>query len=132
MILTDSSVWIDYFNGNQTWQTNKLDFLLSDELIITGDIILTEILQGFRNDLDFRIAKKALNSLPCYTLCGKEIALKSANNFRVLRKRGVTIRKTIDMIIGTFCIENGFILLHDDKDFLPLIELLQLKVLQPA
>ena len=130
MIFVDSSVWIDYFNGNKTWQTDQLDRLLGEELIIIGDIVLVEVLQGFRKDKDFVNAKKALSLLPCPTLCGIEIAIKSAVNFRTLRKKGVTIRKTVDMIIGTFCIENNHPLLHDDKDFEPLVKHLELKVLR--
>ncbi len=130
MIFVDSSVWIDYFNGNITWQTDRLARLLGEELIIIGDIVLVEVLQGFRKDKDFVHAKKALSLLPCPTLCGIEIAIKSAVNFRRLRKKGVTIRKTVDMIIGTFCIENNHTLLHDDKDFEPLTKHLELKVVK--
>ena len=130
MIFVDSSVWIDYFNGNKSWQTDQLDQLLGEELIIIGDIVLAEVLQGFRNEKDFENAKKALSLLPCPNLCGIEIAIKSAVNFRTLRKKGITIRKTIDMIIGTFCIENSHTLLHDDKDFELLVKHLKLKVLR--
>lgn len=130
MIFVDSSVWIDYFNGNITWQTDRLARLLGEELIIIGDIVLVEVLQGFRKDKDFVNAKKALSLLPCPTLCGIEIAIKSAVNFRTLRKKGVTIRKTVDMIIGTFCIENNHPLLHDDKDFEPLTKHLELQVVK--
>ena len=130
MIFVDSSVWIDYFNGNITWQTDRLARLLGEELIIIGDIVLVEVLQGFRKDKDFVHAKKALSLLPCPTLCGIEIAIKSAVNFGTLRKKGVAIRKTVDMIIGTFCIENNHTLLHDDKDFEPLTKHLELKVVK--
>ncbi len=129
MIFVDTSVWIDYFNGNKTWQTDRLAQLLGEELIIIGDIVLAEILQGFRHDNDFENAKKALSLLPCPNLCGIEIAVKSAVNFRTLRKKGITISKTVDMIIGTFCIENDHTLLHDDKDFEPLVNHLELKEL---
>jgi len=130
MIFVDSSVWINYFNGNITWQTDRLARLLGEELIIIGDIVLVEVLQGFRKDKDFVNAKKALSLLPCPTLCGIKIAIKSAANFRTLRKKGVTIRKTVDMIIGTFCIENNHTLLHDDKHFAPLTKHLELKVVK--
>jgi predicted nucleic acid-binding protein len=123
MILVDTSVWVDYFNGTINWQTDKLDALLAKEFVIMGDIILAEILQGFRKDSDFNTAKKVLSYLSCFTLSNKEIAIKSASNFRFLRKKGITVRKTIDMLIGTFCIENEISLLHNDKDFLPLKEL---------
>jgi len=123
MILVDTSVWIDYFNGQQNRPTNKLDELLSSELVVLGDIILAETLQGFRKDKDFSKAKKALDSLTCYSICNKKNAIKSAENFRYLRKKGITIRKTTDMLIGTFCIENNIPLLHNDKDFRPLEEI---------
>ena len=119
MILVDSSVLIDYFNGNETWQVLKLDEMLGKEIIVIGDYILTEVLQGFRNDKDYETAKNIFNTFPCMDICGEEIAIKSANNYRRLKKKGITIRKTIDVIISTFCIENDFILLHNDKDFFP-------------
>ncbi|MDZ7742696.1 MAG: PIN domain nuclease [Bacteroidota bacterium] len=117
MILVDTSVWIDYFNGIINQHTNKLDDLLKDEQVITGDIILTEVLQGFRRDADFSKAKEALGMLDCYSICNEHLAVKSAENFRRLKKKGVTVRKTTDMLIGTFCIENKIPLLHNDRDF---------------
>ena len=120
MILVDTSVWIDYFNGKKNRQTDKLDELLAVEQVIMGDIILTEILQGLRKDSDFRKAKNQLGSLVCMTISNKDLAIKSAENFRKLRKSGITVRKTTDMLIGTFCIENNVPLLHNDKDFTPL------------
>jgi predicted nucleic acid-binding protein len=126
MILVDSSVWIDYFNGNDTPQTLTLDNLLGVELLGVGDLILTEVLQGFRADADYRTAKKVLNSLTLFNMLGYEVAIKSADNFRALRKQGVTIRKTIDVIIATFCIENGHSLLFCDKDFIPFVDYLGL------
>ena len=117
MILVDTSVWIDYFNGIINDHTEKLDELLTSEIIITGDVILAEILQGFKRDSDFKKAKEALDLLDCYALVNKQFAVKSAENYRYLRKKGITIRKTTDMIIGTFCIENKIPLLHNDKDF---------------
>ncbi len=119
MILVDSSVWIDYFNGRATRQTDRLDELLGSDLLLTGDIILAEVLQGFRDDRDFRRAKRALDGLEFRTMLGRDIALKSAANYRALRAQGVTVRKTIDMLIATFCIENGHELLHTDRDFDP-------------
>ncbi len=122
MILVDSSVWIDYFNGRDTAQTDKLDELLGVELLGIGDIILTEVLQGFRADRDYRTAKKALTSLTVFNMLGIEIAIKSADNFRILRKQGITIRKTNDVIIATFCLENDHSLLFSDKDFIPFVQ----------
>ncbi len=123
MILVDTSVWIDYFNGLKNSHTDKLDDLLTSELVLMGDIILAEILQGFRIDADYRNAKEDLDSLVCFSISNKNIAIKSAENFRYLRKRGITIRKTTNMLIGTFCIEKNIPLLHNDKDFLPLTDL---------
>jgi predicted nucleic acid-binding protein len=131
MILVDSSVWIDYFNGNRTWQTDLLDESLSYRPIIIGDIILTEVLQGFKSDKDFKAAKSHLDALPFMQIGGYEVALKSAQNYRSLRKKGVTVRKTIDVIIATFCIIEGLTLLHDDRDFDPMVSHLSLKELRP-
>jgi hypothetical protein len=128
LIVVDSSVWIDYFNGKITPKTNWLDSALGNEPILIGDIILTEVLQGFQSDSDFKKAKSLLLSFHVVEMLGMEVALKSASNYRYLRKKGVTIRKTIDVIIGTFCIHNAFSLLHDDKDFTPLEKHLHLRV----
>lgn len=121
MILVDSSVWIDYFNGKQTWQTDTLDNYLTVKPIIMGDLIFTEILQGFRSNKDFEKAKFFLSALPFYQMCGYNIAFQSAQNYRKLRKSGITVRKTIDVIIATFCINNDYLLLHDDRDFEPIL-----------
>ncbi len=117
MILVDTSVWIDYFNGIENKQTESLDRILSEQSVLLGDIILTEILQGFDNDKEFRLAKQALEPLDCVHLGGKSLAIKAASNFRFLRSKGVTIRKTVDMLIGSWCIEHEVELLHNDKDF---------------
>ncbi len=127
MIVVDSSVWIDYFTGRSTPETEKLDALLGEEPIAIGDIILTEVLQGFRTDKDFKKARELLTSLTVVPMLGTDIALKSALNFRTLRKKGITIRKTIDSIIATYCIENKMSLLHSDKDFIPFQKHLKLK-----
>ncbi|MCD4676009.1 MAG: PIN domain nuclease [Desulfobacula sp.] len=127
MILVDTSVWIDYFNGITNQKTNKLDLILSTDIVITGDIILTEILQGFRDDKDYQIAKKHLEPIYYYQFLNKELSIKAAENFRFLRKKGITIRKTTDILIGTFCIEYDIPLLHNDKDFEPMEKYLHLK-----
>ncbi len=127
MILVDSSVLIDYFNGINNWHTDELNALLGNELVITGDYILAEVLQGFRNDNDYKVAKEIMQSFPCFNICNEELAIKSADNFRYLRTKGITIRKTVDLIIGTFCIENDIELLHKDKDFEPMEKYLNLK-----
>ncbi|MGD0958788.1 MAG: PIN domain nuclease [Methylomonas sp.] len=126
MILVDSSVWIDYFNGAETPATKKLDGLLGVQPVCSGDLILAEVLQGFRQDNDYQAAKSLLCSLPIYAMLGTDIGLKSADNFRFLRKQGITIRKTIDTLIATYCIECGLPLLHSDKDFLPFQQFLGL------
>ena len=126
MILVDSSVWIDYFNGTETLATKKLDGLLGTQPLCTGDLILAEVLQGFREDTDYQTAKKLLFSLPIHAMVGTDISLKSADNFRKLRKQGITIRKTIDTLIATYCIESSLPLLHSDKDFLPFQQFLGL------
>jgi predicted nucleic acid-binding protein len=128
LILVDSSVWIDYFNGTETLATKKLDGLLGIQPICTGDLILAEVLQGFRQDSDYQAAKTLLCALPVYPMVGVALSLKSVENFRVLRKQGITIRKTIDTMIATFCIENNFLLLHSDKDFQPFQQILGLQV----
>ena len=127
MILVDSSVWVDYFTGKPTPATDKLDLLLGNELVAIGDLMLTEVLQGFRADKDYRQARKMLLSLTVLNILDTTIALKSAANFRALRKRGITVRKTSDAIIATYCIENGLPLLHSDKDFEPFHKHLGLK-----
>ena len=127
MILVDSSVWIDYFNGKETRQTNWLDTSLGQIPVLMGDLILTEVLQGFKNDKEFGIAKDLLFGLPFMAMGGKALALDSAKNYRTLRKNALTVRKTIDVIIGTFCIHYHLPLLHDDKDFEPMVNLLGLK-----
>lgn len=117
MILVDTSVWIDYFNGRSTNHTKTLDILLSEDTVLIADIILTEILQGFDKTRDFDLARKALDELECVQITNKTLAVKAASNFRYLRAKGITIRKTIDMLIATWCIENSIPLLHNDSDF---------------
>jgi predicted nucleic acid-binding protein len=122
MIIVDSSVWIDYFNGRDIPEVVKLDHLLETELLGVGDLIVAEVLQGFRQDKDYQTAKRLLTSLTLFEMLGVGMAVKSADNFRELRKRGITVRKTIDVMIATFCIENGHGLLFSDKDFIPFVE----------
>jgi predicted nucleic acid-binding protein len=117
MILVDSSVWIDYFRGTPTKQTNKLDALLGENLLAIGDLILIEILQGFISERAFRIALSTLRALDFVTIGGLDVALPAAINYRRLRSLGVTTRKTIDTAIATRCIVSGYALLHDDHDF---------------
>ena len=128
MIIADTSVWIDYARGVESLQTDLLDYELLHERVATGDIIIVEFLRGFREDGDLKAAKAIMEKLEYYDFLGKEMAIKSAENYRKLRKLGVTVRKTIDVIIGSFCIEHGFELLHNDHDFDPMEEYLGLRV----
>jgi len=127
VILIDSSVWIDYFRGIKSSQTDRLHALLGNEPIATGDLVLAEVLHGFGSAQDFNQAKKLLTSLPIIELVGGDIAIQAANNFRTLRSLGVTVRKTIDTLIATSCIEKGLALLYSDKDFDPYVEHLGLQ-----
>ena len=126
MILVDSSVWIDYFRGIATPQSDRLDALLGSEPIATGDLILAEVLQGFADDRDFDRALSLLTELDVIDIGGQDIAIQAARNFRSLRTRGVTIRKTVDTLIATRCIENRLSLLHSDRDFDPFVTYLGL------
>jgi len=126
VILVDTSVWIDYFNGLESKETNMLDTALVDGVVAIGDVILLEILQGFRSDKDYNRAKKTLATLDQYEMLGHSMVAKCANNYRALRKKGITIRKTADIIIATFCIDNKFPLLFSDRDFIPLVKHLKL------
>jgi predicted nucleic acid-binding protein len=119
MWIVDSSVWIDYFGGKITPQTDLLHAALGWRAIAVGDIILCEVLQGYRRQRDFEVARQALLQFPVYTIGGTEIALKSAENYRALRRQGITVRKTVDCLIATFVMERGFSLLHNDRDFDP-------------
>lgn len=127
MILVDSSVWIDYFNGNDSAEADFLDRILGNRAVAIGDLILTEVLQGFRHEKDYKVAKNLLEELTVFDLLGKKMAIKSADNFRKLRKKGLTIRKTADVIIATYCIEHSLPLLFSDKDFQPFVEHLALR-----
>lgn len=131
MIVVDTSVWVDYFNGVSTPHTDLLDRLLLQERILIGDLILTEVLQGFRSDVDFRKARMLLDALEFSPMLGREIALRSAQNYRKLRRAGATVRKTIDVMIATFCIVNRHRLLHTDRDFEPIEKHLGLRVIRP-
>ncbi len=115
MILVDSSIWIDFFNGVESSKTKLLDNALGTQTILMGDIILAEVLQGCDND--YEMVKERLSHLECISLVGKEIAIRSSQNYRLLRSKGVIVRKTVDMLIGTWCIEYRVPLLHNDKDF---------------
>lgn len=127
MILVDSSVWIDYFNGKGSPETDFLNEILGVYPVATGDLILTEVLQGFRHDKDYNTAKRLLTELVIFELLGTKMAMKSADNYRKLRKRGVTVRKPVDVIIASFCLEHDLPLLFSDKDFKPFVEYFDLR-----
>ncbi|MBS3959665.1 MAG: PIN domain nuclease [Xanthomonadaceae bacterium] len=128
MILVDSSVWVDYFRGTRNEQTDLLDVLLSSEPVAVGDLMLAEVLQGLNAERDFNRAKNVLLSLQQVAIGGTEIAIQAARNFRTLRLHGVTVRKTIDALIATRCIESDLLLLHNDRDFDPFEKHLGLRV----
>ena len=129
MILVDSSVWIDYFRGVKSPQAERLDSLLRVQPVSIGDLIITEVLQGCATEAEFNRVKRVLLSLDVVELGGLDIALQAARNYRFLRGLGITVRKTIDVVIATYCIENGYFLLHNDRDFLPFVEHLGLTAL---
>ena len=117
MILVDSSVWIDFLRGVPTPQAEKLDELLGVAPLAIGDLILTEVLQGCSSDREFDEVWRLLSALNLVTLGGPEVAVAAARNFRRLRALGVTVRKTIDTVIATRCLLDGYELLHSDRDF---------------
>ncbi len=116
MLVVDTSVWIDYFNGVATPQTQRLDELLGERLLAVGDLILAELLQGFATDADAKRALTFLEPLEFLEMAGRDVAIQSAANYRRLRRRGVTVRKTMDMLIGTYCLMHDHELLHNDRD----------------
>jgi predicted nucleic acid-binding protein len=126
MIIVDTSVWIDYFNGVISPATDTLDAALGRQEILVGDLILTEVLQGFRKDSDLAQARRLFQTFPVVTMLGPVLAVRSAQHYRTLRARGVTVRKTIDVMIGTYCIAHNLPLLYTDRDFDPMVQYLGL------
>lgn len=129
MFLVDSSVWIAFFNGANLPQVDRLAGLARQNQILVGDLILLEVLQGFRSERDFQVARRLLLNRRVVSLVNRSIALRSAENYRALRQRGLTVRKTIDCLIATWCIEHGVPLLFSDHDFEPFVEHLGLQAL---
>ena len=127
MILVDSSVWVDYLRDIETPQTARLEELLSRERLAVGDLILTEVLQGCTSDRRFAVALDMLSELHRLEIGGQAVAIEAARNFRRLRAKGITARKTIDTLIATRCIVDGLDLLYSDRDFDPFVEHLGLK-----
>ena len=131
MLVVDSTVWIDYFNGVENSQTDYLDQIVDKTPILIGDLILAEVLQGFREDADFEKARRVLTKYIQVAMVNPELALQSARNFRLLRRQGIAVRKTIDSLIATYCIENEHDLLHNDNDFDGYEKHLGLKAVHP-
>jgi len=122
LILVDASVWIDFFGNRRTRETAHLDALLAGDEIAVGDLTLTEMLQGIRNQHQFERTLFLLHALPVVEIAGRALAIKAASNYRALRARGITVRGTIDTLIATRCIEDGHALLFSDRDFAPFVE----------
>lgn len=119
MIVVDSSVWIDYFHGKVLPHTTELSSLLGQKEIIVIDLVMIEVLQGISSEKEFKATMNVLDSFVFATTSYRAVAVQSAKNYRTLRSKGHTVRKTIDIIIATRCILGGFELLHNDRDFLP-------------
>jgi predicted nucleic acid-binding protein len=130
VIVVDTSVWVDYFNGAPTPQAGLLDELLGERVLAVGDLILAELLQGFATELDASRALRLLEPLEFLEMAGRDVAIQSAANYRRLRRRGVTVRKTTDVVIGTYCLIHDHEVLHSDRDFDLLAEHLGLKVIR--
>ena len=120
MIVVDSSVWIDFLNGRNAPHVRRLRAVLGTDEVIVGDLMLCEVLQGLGSERAAREVEALLLRFEIVPMAGKEIAVIAARNFRSLRKRGITVRKTIDLLIGAWCIENRRPLLHNDSDFRPM------------
>ena len=127
MIFVDSTVWIDYFRGRDTLQTEKLETLFGGGQLVVGDLVLTEVLQGFGVEREFTKALELFNTLHIVRLGGYHLSVQAARNFRILRERGYTIRKTVDSLIATRCITDKLELLHNERDFIPFEKHLGLK-----
>jgi predicted nucleic acid-binding protein len=121
LILVDSSVWIDYLRNRATAQTDWLDQVVGKRQIAVGDLVLTEVLQGIRQDRDFQDALRMFAAFPVVEIAGKAVAMEAARNYRHLRAMGVTVRKTIDALIATRCIMDDHELLFSDRDFIPFV-----------
>lgn len=131
MLVVDTSVWVDYFNGVENPQTDFLNAILDKTPILIGDLILAEVLQGFHHDPDFEKVRRLLGKFMQESMVDPVLAVQSARNYRFLRQKGVTVRKTIDSLIATFCIENDHELLHNDSDFDGYEKHLGLRVIHP-
>jgi hypothetical protein len=131
MLVVDSTVWVGYFNGVGNPQTDYLERIADQAPILIGDLILAEVLQGFRDDADFEKARRAFGKYLQVEMVSPALALQSARNYRLLRRKGITVRKTMDSLIATYCIENEHELLHNDIDFDGYEKHLGLRVVHP-
>jgi predicted nucleic acid-binding protein len=130
VVVVDTTVWVDYFNGVDSPQVDRLDRLLGERILLIGDLVLAELLQGFSSDAQAQQALELFEPLEFVSMAGREVAIESARNYRRLRRKGVTVRKTMDMLIGTFCLMHDHELLHDDRDFDVMARHLGLRVIR--
>jgi predicted nucleic acid-binding protein len=130
MIFVDSSVWIDFLRDVNSPSVVALDALIGRQVIATGDLVLTEVLQGTDSERAFQTALMVLRTVEIVDVGGADVAIQAARNYRLLRAKGITIRKTIDTLIATRCIMDGHELLHSDRDFDPFVEHLGLRVVE--
>ena len=128
MILVDSSVWIAHLRNVASQSVRKLRAIEEPDRILVGDLVLLEVLQGARDETHADQLERALRQFAVVPMLDDILAVQAARNHRLLRQRGISVRKTIDIIIGTFCIAHGHELLHDDRDFLPMVEYLGLRI----
>ncbi len=131
MVIVDTTVWVDYFRGLQNAETDWLNAEVSRQRLGLTDLILCEVLQGIPHDVALKRVQRALLKLEVFETGGTALAIAAARNFRMLRSRGHTVRKTIDCLIATFCLRSGHSLLHRDRDFDPFEEILELPVIHP-
>lgn len=131
MVIVDTSVWIDYLADRSTLKTDWLDREIGIDAVGLTDLILCEILQGIRDDREFTLALSEFSQLHIFDTGGAQSAVRAARNYRVLRQKGITVRRTIDCLIANFCIETGIALLHCDRDFDPFEQHLGLRVIDP-
>jgi predicted nucleic acid-binding protein len=121
VIVVDSTVWIDFFRGRPTRETDILRASIGRGAVLVGDLVLAEVLQGFPNEHQAESGRRTLELFAVEPMVGRDIAVAAARNYRLLRSRGITVRRTIDVLIGTFCIERDHLLLHRDRDFDPMV-----------
>jgi len=129
LALVDTTVWVDFIRGRRTDEVVKLEELIDSGAVLVGDLVLCEFLRGFGSDAEAQRVEQALNKFPIVPLCDARLAVEAAANYRILRARGITLSKTVDLIIGTYCIHHSLPLLHNDRDFDAMEKYLGLMVL---